>query len=60
MMDGEEIIAHAEAMQAGWTIDVAKAGAISQEKGVERFSTLATATMRAVEFSSQMVDPSRR
>ena len=48
--DGEEIIAHAEAMQAGGTIGVAKVEVISKDKGTERVCAFATATMRAVDF----------
>jgi len=47
-------------MQAGGTIGVAKIDVISQEKGVERACAFATASMRAVDFPSQTVDPPRR
>ena len=58
--DGEEIIARAEAMQVGGTIGVAKVEVISQDKGTERVCAFATATMRAVDFPVQKVDPLRR
>jgi uncharacterized protein (TIGR00369 family) len=58
--DGEEIIARAEAMQAGGTIGVAKVEVISQDKGAERICAFATATMRAVDFPVQMTDSARR
>ena len=48
--NGEEIMARAEAMQAGGTIGVAKIEVISQDKGVERICAFATATMRAVDI----------
>jgi acyl-coenzyme A thioesterase PaaI-like protein len=62
--DVEEIIARAQAMQVGGTIGVAKVDVISQDKGVERLCAFATATMRAVEITAQMVarsahDPAR-
>ena len=48
--NGEEIIARAEAMQAGGSIAVAKIEVISQDKGNERLCAFATATMRAVDM----------
>ena len=48
--NGEEIIARAEAMQAGGSIGVAKIEVISQDKGAERVCAFATATMRAVDM----------
>jgi acyl-coenzyme A thioesterase PaaI-like protein len=47
---GEEIIARAEAMQAGSTIGVAKIEVISKNRGVERICAFGTATMRAVDL----------
>ncbi|MGO4716710.1 PaaI family thioesterase [Bradyrhizobium sp. 2TAF24] len=57
--DGEEIIARAEAMQAGNTIGVAKIEVISQNKGVERMCAFGIATMRAVDLPAKINDPDR-
>jgi uncharacterized protein (TIGR00369 family) len=48
--DGEEIIARAEAMQAGSTIGVAKIEVITKNNGTERVCAFGTATMRAVDL----------
>jgi uncharacterized protein (TIGR00369 family) len=48
--DGDEIVAHAEAIQVGGTIGVAKVEVISEGKGNRRTCAFATATMRAVEM----------
>jgi uncharacterized protein (TIGR00369 family) len=48
--DGDEIVAHAEAIQVGGTIGVAKVEVISESKGKPRTCAFATATMRAVEM----------
>jgi uncharacterized protein (TIGR00369 family) len=48
--DGEEIIARAEAIQAGGTICVVKVEVVSQKAGAERVCAFATATMRAMDM----------
>jgi uncharacterized protein (TIGR00369 family) len=48
--DGDEIIARAEAIQAGGTIGVVKVEVVSQKAGSERLCAFATATMRAMDM----------
>jgi uncharacterized protein (TIGR00369 family) len=51
--DGDEIVAHAEAIQVGGTIGVAKVEVISEGKGKRRVCAFATATMRGVDMPAR-------
>lgn len=48
--DGDEIIARAEAIQAGSSIGVVKVEVASLKNGAERICAFATATMRAMDL----------
>jgi uncharacterized protein (TIGR00369 family) len=51
--DGDEIIAHAEAIQVGGTIGVAKVEVVSEARGKRAVCAFGTATMRAIDLPAR-------